>query len=84
MLSPDVTVVELCVSYRNAFGTGVDLIISNPLDGNVDILMYQVICDIVPDEPQISLTLPLAEAQEYLATIKAVMDCPCLKRAAVN
>lgn len=49
--------LEYTVSYRNDHGTGYDLVVSNPVDGFVDILITQVVCHEVPDEPSVSLSL---------------------------
>lgn len=49
--------LEYSTSYRNKHGTGYDLIVSNPIEGMVDIQITQVVCH-EPDEATVSLSLP--------------------------
>lgn len=61
--------LEYTVSYRNEHGTGFELAVSNPVSGFVDILITQVVCHEVPEEPSVSLSLPYAAA---LAMMRAL------------
>ena len=61
--------IEYHASYRNEHGTGYDTIVSNPMDGRVDILIYQIVCHEVPEEPSVSLSLPPEAAAVLLQTI---------------
>lgn len=63
--------VEFHSSTRNDHGTGYDMIVSNPLDGRVDITIYQVICHEVPEEPSVSLSLPVTAAAAMLQALNA-------------
>jgi hypothetical protein len=51
--------IEFHAYSRNQYGTGFDLVVSNPIAGHVDIVLYQIICNEVPDEPSISMCLPV-------------------------
>jgi hypothetical protein len=76
---PDTTVcrvkgadgVEFHATSRNQHGTGFDIIVSNPIAGNVDILIYQVVCHEVPIEPSVSLTMEAISASNFLIAVQA-------------
>lgn len=50
--------VEYAASYRNDHGNGYDIVVSNPQNDLVDILLYQVVSHQIPEEPSVSLALP--------------------------
>lgn len=54
--------VEYFTTYRNEYGNGFDLTVSTPLDGMVDVVIYQSIAHTLPEEPSCTLTLPIAAA----------------------
>jgi len=58
--------IEFNAFSRNAHGTGFDMIVSNPVDGFVDIEIFQVVCHEVPTEPSVSLSLPVSAAVNFM------------------
>jgi hypothetical protein len=75
MLLPDGT-EELWYSYRNELSTGYDMVLSNPFEGHVDIQIFQVIMNVVPSVPDVSLSLPESAATYFLSALQgAVNNC---------
>jgi hypothetical protein len=72
MLLPDGT-EELWYSYRNELGTGYDMVLSNPVEGHVDIQIFQVIMNVVPAEPSVSLSLPMSAAIFFFSAIRSAV-----------
>lgn len=66
--------LEFQASYRNAHGTGYDLFVSAHSDQLVDILMFQAVCDELPEEPSISLSLPTEAAAAMLRALHGGMN----------
>jgi hypothetical protein len=63
--------VKYHANYRNQHGTGFDMVVSNPLHGNVDLEIFQVVCNEVPEAPSVSLTLPVNAAHNFLMALQA-------------
>lgn len=61
---------EFHASARNTSGTGYDAVISNPMEGLVDIVIYQVICHEEPEEPSLSLSLPVPAVLGLLSALQ--------------
>jgi hypothetical protein len=57
--------LEYSTRYRNEHGTGYDLIVSNPIEGMVDIQITQVVCH-EPDEVTVSLSIPHEAALDMM------------------
>jgi hypothetical protein len=71
-------------SYRNEHGTGYDLCCTSSAPGYVDITIYQVIMDIVPDEPSVSLMLPMSAAVNFLAAFSGAVNISRFQQTLYN
>lgn len=61
--------IEFHATYLNPHGTGYTVIVSNPLDGRVDIVFEQIVCHERPDEPSLTLSLPYHAALALLTAL---------------
>lgn len=58
-------------TYLNEHGTGYELVATASPGGRMDLEFYQIVCHQKPEEPSVSLSLPLAAAEDLVSTMAA-------------
>lgn len=61
--------VEIRTSWRNEHGTGCDIIVGVPIEGMVEVLIWQIVCNEKPQDPSLSIMVPSCQAEQLLQSI---------------